>query len=285
MTAPVTAPGTHSSPYSLGHDEQELRRLQDQSVFFDPLTRQFLRELGIGAGLRVLDIGCGAGDVSMLLTEFVGERGEVHGVDRGVPALQLAKARAQARGLSQVHFHQGDEHTAVALAAERPFDVVIGRLVLVHQHRPGDFVRVLAQAVRPGGVLAFQDSDLTLFMHTMPQLPLLAEVRRWFIAAHERIHATWNLSLQTPAIFRSAGLPPPQQYLYCPVLGDGLHVLCQSVAAVIRSLLPILLQGGIVDAAEVDIDTLADRMLAALKENQSAVQSVAMANCYLRLPG
>jgi hypothetical protein len=51
------------APYVLGHSEPELQRLIEQSRFYGELTEQFLRSAGLGAGMRVLDVGCGAGDV------------------------------------------------------------------------------------------------------------------------------------------------------------------------------------------------------------------------------
>jgi cyclopropane fatty-acyl-phospholipid synthase-like methyltransferase len=83
--------------YALGHSEEELDRLKTQARLIDPITQRFFHEAGIGPGMRVLDVGCGAGDTSMLLAEMVGERGEVVGVDRASAAIAAAQARGQGR--------------------------------------------------------------------------------------------------------------------------------------------------------------------------------------------
>ena len=55
---------TYSSPYALGHSERELTRLGVQARLVDPITRRFFLEAGIEPGMRVLDVGSGAGDVA-----------------------------------------------------------------------------------------------------------------------------------------------------------------------------------------------------------------------------
>ena len=46
-----------------------------------PITERLLRNVGIDAGMRVLDFGCGPGDVSMLAAELIGPEGSIVGID------------------------------------------------------------------------------------------------------------------------------------------------------------------------------------------------------------
>jgi len=59
-------PGVDRDPnqaYVLGHSDQELARLSEQARIVEPITRRFFREAGLVPGMRVLDVGSGAGDV------------------------------------------------------------------------------------------------------------------------------------------------------------------------------------------------------------------------------
>jgi hypothetical protein len=58
--------------YPLGDSSAELARLERQAAFFGDLTEDLLRRAGIVQGMRVLDIGCDAGDVSLLTARLVG---------------------------------------------------------------------------------------------------------------------------------------------------------------------------------------------------------------------
>jgi SAM-dependent methyltransferase len=80
--------------------EVELQRLIDQSRFYGELTEEVLRRAGISARMRVLDVGCGAGDVSLLVASLVGPSGSVIGIDRMPESAQLARARVASSQLA-----------------------------------------------------------------------------------------------------------------------------------------------------------------------------------------
>src|SRR5215831_15449448 len=63
--------------YVLGHSQREIRRLTTQAALLRPITERLLQNAKLAPGMRVLDLGCGAGDVSMLAAEFVGSTGSV----------------------------------------------------------------------------------------------------------------------------------------------------------------------------------------------------------------
>lgn len=67
--------------YVLGRSEAESQRLIQQSGFMRTSTERVFRKAGITTGMRVLDLGCGVGDVSFLAAEIVGPTGSVVGID------------------------------------------------------------------------------------------------------------------------------------------------------------------------------------------------------------
>ena len=119
---------SQQSSYALGHSEQELERLAHQAQVFAPFTRQLFQQAGIGSGMRILDVGCGAGDVAFLAAALVGPNGEVVGADHSAAAVEWALARAQKQRISNVKFLEGDP---TVMDFEQPFDAVVGRLVLM----------------------------------------------------------------------------------------------------------------------------------------------------------
>src|SRR5262245_18226564 len=142
--------------YVLGHSDRELDRLAVQARLIDPITRRFFRDAGIVPGMRVLDVGSGAGDTAFLVAGLVGETGEVIGVDRALAALVTARRRADALKLYNVSFRQGDPADMVF---EQPFDAVVGRYVLVFQPDPAAMLRKLCAHLQPDGVVAFHEPD------------------------------------------------------------------------------------------------------------------------------
>ena len=83
--------------YALGHSEEERRRLTEQDEFLGGMTSGLFSEAGVGPGMRVLDVGCGVGDGSLLAaSSLVGPEGEVVGVDADPLALANAAERVRA---------------------------------------------------------------------------------------------------------------------------------------------------------------------------------------------
>ena len=94
--------------YALGHTSGELRRLATQARLIDPITDRFLRTAGLTKGMRVLDVGSGAGDVAMLASRIVGDGGEVVGTDKAKAAIGVAKSRVAESGFRNIFFIEGD---------------------------------------------------------------------------------------------------------------------------------------------------------------------------------
>ena len=83
--------------YALGQTAAETARLQRQAAFLQPFTERLFRDAGIGPGMKVLDLGSGAGDVAVLAARLVGSEGEVVGIDTNPSILESARASPRCR--------------------------------------------------------------------------------------------------------------------------------------------------------------------------------------------
>jgi ubiquinone/menaquinone biosynthesis C-methylase UbiE len=158
---------TMSYPFADRVAEDE--RLFAQGQVFDPLTRRLLEQAGLMPGMRVLDLGSGAGNVARLAAELVGPHGAVVGVERDPAAVELARRRTDARN---VEFRVGDVQTLDGI--EHGFDAVIGRLVLMYLPDPVAALRRAASRLRPDGLICFHEADLAY----LPASPLTRLGRR-----------------------------------------------------------------------------------------------------------
>ena len=147
-----------ANDYVLGRSDEEMHRLQKQAELWHHATSRFLDDAGIEAGMKVLDVGTGAGDVALLLAGKVGPEGQVIGVDSDQNVLDLARRRAGVAGFTNVSFVQADI-TQVEFAWD--FDAIVGRFVLLHLREPVAALGRLARFLRPEGCIGFQDFDFT----------------------------------------------------------------------------------------------------------------------------
>ncbi len=253
--------------YALGHSDQELRRLESQSHFFRHLTENFFKRAGITQGMRVVDIGCGAGDVSFLVASMVGQEGSVVGIDKGKEAIALAQERAAAAGLTNVTFFQAE---AEDIVLAKPVDAVVGRLMLMYLPDPAAFLRRIASRVNSGGVIAFQEID-TLGFRSKPQLTLLNECVCWITETLRSSGAHIQMGLDLFRTFLDAGLGVPQMMMEARVEGGPNSEVYEYMAQLVRSLLPMIEKCGLSDATYVDIDTLAERLRHEAVANESVI--------------
>ena len=247
---------TQQSTYALGHSEQELERLSRQAQAFEPFTRQLLQQAGINTGMRVLDVGCGSGDVAFLAADLVGPTGEVIGADCAAAAAQRATARAQARDLRNVKFLEGDP---TEMQFDRPFDAVIGRLVLMYYPDPVDAVRRLAGHVRAGGLIIFQEFDIAN-CRSLPPAPTFERHISWIRQTLSATGARTQLGLELYSVLVAAGLPRPTMRMDAVIGGGPDCPVYELVAEVTRSLLPVMEKLKIATATEVDVASLAQRL-------------------------
>ena len=126
-------------------------------------------------GLRLLDVGCGPGSITVGLARAVAP-GETVGVDVA-PAI-IEEARALAEGTPNLRFEAADGYALPFEAAS--FDVVHAHQVLQHLARPADALREWRRVLRPRGLLAVRDADYG----TMSPSPRSPELDRFFEVYH-----------------------------------------------------------------------------------------------------
>lgn len=254
--------------YAMGYSDEERRRLIDQAALYRSSTSRLLSDAGIAPGARVLDVGCGVGDVSLLAASIVGPGGAVVGVDGDRRSLAVAEDRARQAGLRNVTFREGDLRE---LAFEEPFDAVVGRFVLMYLADPADAVRRLAGHVRPGGAVAFQEMHINVATRSWGLSPssLYERTVEWILKTLAGAGVDSEMGLKLAATLSQAGLPTPTATLYCPVLSGPDHPGYQLFADILRSILPLMEAFGVATAAAVDLDTYAERLAAEVAANQA----------------
>jgi SAM-dependent methyltransferase len=118
-----------------------------------PLNAILTERAGIAAGHRVIDVGCGTGDLALHLAEVVGPGGAVLGADLSAPMLALAERRRAERGRGHLRFLQIDAQTHAFEPAA--YDLALSRFGVMFFGDPVAAFRNLLRALRPSGRLTF----------------------------------------------------------------------------------------------------------------------------------
>ena len=271
---------TSKPEYALGHSSRELDRLSFQAGVFERHTRQLLIDAGLTAGMRVLDVGSGSGDVSFLAADLVGSRGHVLGVDRSPAAVERARTRAIRRNIGNVRFELGDP---AAMHFDRPFDAIIGRFVLMYQDNPAASLRNMMRYLREGGLVAFQEVDSTV-CRSWPASPVFDGAARWLAEALRSSGARPELGLEMHSLFLDCGLPSPKMRMDTLVSGEEDSPVFTLLAEALRSLAPTLEKVNIASAAQVNIDSLADRMREEVVAKRGVAMSYGLVGAWAKKP-
>lgn len=171
----------------------------------DAMTERLLADAGICAGLRVLDLGCGGGDVSLMLVRRVGASGEV----------------------------------------------------------------------------VCQEHGATLVPGRVTPLPLHDQVQGWIWQTAEREGANVQMGFDLANMLEAAGLTVEQLRAEAAV---QTHATTSRGAAIVRAMLPRILEHGVASAAEIDLDTLEQRLAEERAKTRSTYLSDMVFGAWARKP-
>lgn len=241
---------TGDPTYVLGRSAVEARRLEQQGEVFKPLTRQLFAEAGITTGMKVLDLGSGTGDVSLLAAEMVGPTGRVVGVDINPAVVATARERAQAGGMTQVTFIASDIRD---IELEHDFDAVVGRFILMYPANPVATLRTALHALRDDGLAVFSEVNIPAGVASFPRSPLHQLLGRCVHDTFARGGVELAMGWKLYQTFLDAGLPAPQ--LRTDALIGGGHAWMEQFAPyatnILRSMMPLMLEYGVATEEEI----------------------------------
>jgi len=151
-----------------------------------PNSRMVCEMAGIKPGDKVLDLGCGTGNLTLTAEKYTGSSGAACGLDAAPEMIAVACEKARRLG-SQAAFEVGLIEQIDYPAGT--FDVIISRLVM--HHLPEDLKRQglaeMLRVLKPGGLLFLADFN-------RPANPLLAHVTSILVGQHMMQASVWDIS-------------------------------------------------------------------------------------------
>jgi ubiquinone/menaquinone biosynthesis C-methylase UbiE len=254
---------TKAADYAMGFTDHERMRLMRQGAILRGFLASAFRAAGLAPGMRVLDLGCGVGDVAMLAADLVGPTGSVVGIDRDAASVAWANKRVAETGYQNIRFQVAEFHEFID---SQPFDALVGRFILLYLPDPAAVLRHLSQQLRPGAVIAFMEPDFTVESRVFPELPQFKNGGLWISEVLRRSGARLDMGMRLYATYRDAGFVNTATEV-SHLSGCGMNrEMAEYFADTLRSVLPKIIEYGIATHEEVQIDTLADRVEAAARE-------------------
>lgn len=237
--------GSHE--YVLTTGSAGAARLELLHTTYGESTEALLHEVGLTAGMRALDLGCGTGTVSRWMAQRVGESGEVVGLDISEAQLEVARAEAQRRQLGQLRFQSASVYDTGL--PRQFFDVVYCRFLLCHVGDPERALREMRALTKMGGVVVCEDVDVSS-LSCDPPSPGLFRMRDVMVALGRSRGVDYCLGPRLHRIFRAVGFPRPMVRMQQPVHDVGEEKRFWEYTFIEAA--PAMIQAGLTDPAEVD---------------------------------
>jgi SAM-dependent methyltransferase len=159
-------------------------RLRDLAYeVLEPYSQNFLTQSGLCEGMRVLEIGCGAGSMTPWLSQKVGLRGRLVALDINQQEVERARRKVMETGLDNTEFIATSVENVLSLGRE--FDLIYGRFILMQLRNPFEVLEQLVSCLRPGGIIALdepnQEADFAV-----PSCPPCDRANRLFVDYADR---------------------------------------------------------------------------------------------------
>jgi 2-polyprenyl-3-methyl-5-hydroxy-6-metoxy-1,4-benzoquinol methylase len=152
--------------YILATGGRDVKRLRLLHEVYGPGTEALFHRVGLRAGQRVVEIGCGNGNIACWVAEQIAPNGSVLAIDNSSDQIEQARLQAQSRNLRNIEFQVADAYSP--RLPEGSFDLVYCRLVLTHLTRPAAALAVMRSLARPGGLVVCEEIDIGCWLCDPP---------------------------------------------------------------------------------------------------------------------
>jgi SAM-dependent methyltransferase len=211
-----------------------------------PSTLGLLERAGVVAGMRCLDVGCGAGEVTFDLASLVGITGVVVGVDVDATKIELARGDAEQAEIGNVEFRVADITGGLG---EAEYDVVYARFLLTHLRDPAAGVELMSAALRPGGRIIVEDIDYHgAFCH--PDSAVFRRGNEIYEQTALRNGGDPFIGVRLPRLLLEAGFERVQPSIAHPVGLEGDVKLLSPLT--VENIKAMAVKHGVATAGEVD---------------------------------
>ena len=262
--------------YVLAVGEAAARRLRVLDEVFGPHSRELLRRAGLTQGMRVADIGCGSGLVSLWIAAQLGAGGSVTGVDMSGEQLRVAEKNAGAAGLTNVSFQEASAYETKLPRGQ--FDLVYSRFLMCHLTDPAKALSEMRTLLRPDGILVCEDHD-DGGIFSEPQTGAYERLVEISESVNRIRGLDSYIGLKLPRLVREAGFGRPEVVVKQIAELRGPHKLFWEIT--LREAAPAILAAGV--ATQEELDTVCGEIRAIAEDEATLVMLARVTQVWARL--
>ena len=213
-------------------------------------TEKLFRNAGVVEGMSILELGCGPGEVSELLSDMVGPDGQVVAVDQSRDMLAAATSRLD--GKRNVRFTCGDLNGDIQfmdVMEHGTFDAIVGRRVLMYLSNPAQVLSRLLPWLQDSGLVIFEEVDTSICPGHVADMPAHVQATSLLDRMLQQEGVDRSIGFHLPAIFLAAGLQYERIWAEAIIEGQGDQYMLDDLLELLK---PRLESSGVVSASEIE---------------------------------
>lgn len=186
--------------YLLGVGRKDEERLALLNELFGETSRHFLLKAGLRSGQRVLEIGCGTGNMTGWIADQVGKQGHVTAVDISQEQIDIAKENNKSH--DNIAFIV---KSLFELSDLSPFDLIYSRFVIMHQTQSVDALQSLMSLLKPGGAIVCEEGTNSVSA-CCPHSDVFQRYRDLLLVLYKMKNIDYNIGEKMHLYFHQLGL-------------------------------------------------------------------------------
>ena len=223
----------------------------------EEITRKLVEIGNIKPGMKVLDLGCGDGNVTFLLSNYVGSNGIVVGIDSNENAIESAKKKSKEYGLTNLYFY------VVNIAQDfkidyTDFDAIIIRRVLMYLPDSQKTIESSIKYLKSNGLFLIQENNISHTPIGLDSLPLHQKIIGLIRKTLERENINSNMGFELNAILSNTGLIVDKLWAEAVLSTPNQQTQWAFLAKVMKD--RMITHNVIKDSSDLELETLAERL-------------------------
>lgn len=198
-----------NNDYVLGYASNEMKRLQIQALLFESSAKNSLIKAGLRPGMKCMDVGCGIGNISKLMSDMVGNKGTVLGTDIEKKYVKYCNNNIKSKNIKFV------QDNILQTNISETFDIVYSRLMFVHLKDKLKAIKSMMRFTKKNGTVIIQELDhAPNSWLSYPNKPCVEHLRKIYVKLIKKTGGDPLSGRKLYELFLDEGL---KTELYCDV--------------------------------------------------------------------